>query len=224
MKNIKISLLLIFLSFSLPVSALSQNTNTEKAESPYKTVNLKFVLEGSPTAEDVGFDNPKSFWQFRYELRFLDEKFNFQYFKEKENEPQSERRKRIRKNNKAYDKAWKKYGVLVFKGKIAKTPLLSAASREIIIPVNLSPEIRDVLAKAGSSRQNPEFRISLNGKISTKTISNFKFKRKVTQSFVCPTKILSKDAQYWLTNICGISVEILKKEEGRIVFGLFSKI
>lgn len=210
-----------------PALAVCQNSaevNRLKDESPYKTMNLKFVLAGSPSLEDVGFNNPKSFWQFRYELRFLSEKFPFKYFKEKENESQKERQKRIRKNNKDYDKGWKKHGILVASGKVMKTNLLSAGNREIIIPVNLTPEIMSVLANAAGTWQNPDFRISLNGKISTQTNSKLKFKRKTNPSFVCPTKVQTKEAQYWIMNTCGISIEIRKMEAGKIVFGWLSRI
>ena len=44
---------------------------SEKLESPYDVMNLKFVLAGSPSPEDVGFANPHSFWQFTYKLQFL---------------------------------------------------------------------------------------------------------------------------------------------------------
>lgn len=227
MKNLKEIVLFIFVILMLPTLTICQNsaeTKTAKDAPPYKTMNLKFVLEGTPSSEDVGFNNPKSFWQFRYELRFLSEPFPFQSFKEKENELPKDREKRIRKNNKIYDKGWKKNGILVAKGKVGKTLLGSAGNREIVIPVNLTLEVMNILAKAGNTLQNPDFRISITGKIFTQANSGLKFKRKITPASVCPTKIQTKDAQYWSTNTCGISIEIRKTEDGRIVLGFLARI
>jgi hypothetical protein len=227
MKNSTKLALCIFVVLMLPILTICQNPaeiKIAKDEPPYKMVNLKFVLEGSPSPEDVGFNNPKSFWQFRYEFRFFGERLPFQSFKEKDGESQKERTKRIRKNNKIHDKDWKKYGVLITKGKVAKILILSAENREITIPVSLTPEITDFLAKAGNTLQNPYFRISLTEKVFIQTNAGLKFKRKITQAFVCPTKIQTKDAQYWSMNTCGISTEIRKMDDGRIVFGFFSRI
>ena len=66
----------------------------EKTESPYDVINLKFVLDSALKPEDVGFDNPKSYWEFSYELRCLAETFKYENFVEKENESQAERLKR----------------------------------------------------------------------------------------------------------------------------------
>lgn len=214
--------LFVFLILILPAIAVCQNSAPD--EPPYRTMNIKFVLEGTPSPEDVGFNNPKSFWQFRYELRFLKESFPFQSFREKQGESQKEREKRIRKNNKLYDKGWKKNGVLVTKGTISKTQLLSAANREIKIPVNLTPEITNILAKAGNTWENPDFRISLRGKLLTQADSNTKLKRKLTHSFVCPTKIQTKQSQHWVTNTCGISFELRKDDNGKVVVGWISRI
>lgn len=212
-------LLLLLISVN-PVSAQAAG----KTDAPYETMNLKFILDSESPPQAVGFDNPTSFWRFRYELRFQNGEVKSAYFAEKTGESPAERTKRIRANNKAYDKAWKKNGVLVGKGRIAKTPLDSPANREINIPVKLPPEIIDVLAKATNSLENPYFRISVNLKVSTKTASNLKFKQKTASSFVCPTKMTSGNVQYWMMNTCGVAVGILKNEEGKIVFSSSSRL
>ncbi len=44
---------------------------TRKIPPPYEIMNLRFVLEGNPTPEDVGFNSQNSSWQLKYELLFL---------------------------------------------------------------------------------------------------------------------------------------------------------
>ena len=59
------SLLLIFL-FTL--SSVAQTTTKNLLEE----TNLHFFLEGEPTPQDVGFDNPKSSWKVKYQLYLTD--------------------------------------------------------------------------------------------------------------------------------------------------------
>lgn len=229
MKNLQIIALLAFLTLILPILAMSQDlsaTSAEKDESPYKNVNLKFVLEGSPTPEDVGFNTPKSYWKFTYELRFMDKDVNYKlqekvYAKYKNRD---DKLKWISKANKKIGKARKKVSILVAKGKFTVENLSAAKNREIIIPVELSEQIQEILAKAGSSTENPTFVITARGRVSTKPASNRKFKKKYQMTFLCPSKTTHLDKSYWMSNTFGISVEISKKEDGRIVFSLFSRI
>lgn len=192
------------------------------------------MIEGLPNPEAVGFDNPKSNWQFKYELRFLSEEKllteNSKYkpfildTNEKEETP-AERKKRVAKNNKEFDKAWKKRGIVVIKGGISKTQLLEAKNREIVIPVKLTPEIMNVLAKASDAWDNPAFRLKVSGKISLQTNDKLKFKRKFSPNWTCPTKFINRNEnkQFWMMNTCGASTEV-KLEDGKIVFGYNSRI
>lgn len=223
MKNfIVLALLIMICSFS--ANSQTASINEPKAdEIPYKNYKVNFILD-SETPDQVGFDNSKSYWQFRYELRFLEKDFKFEYFREKENESQKEREKRIERNNKQYDKGWKKNGFLVFKGKIPKTPIANAANREITVPLDLPPQIAQILAKAGSTWGNPDFRVSMRGKAYLIDASGKKSKQKLSISFVCPTKMITKDAQYWTINSCGIYHEITKISDGRIIVGLKLRI
>lgn len=206
-----IRLLFMIVIFSGAVFSQSKTETTpEKLESPYDEVNLSFALGADPTPEDVGFDEPKSYWKFSYELRFLEnekaalEKAGFKYRQENPNENTAERAKGIERNNKQYDKAWKKFGVREAKGKISKTSLLSEENREIIIPVQLSLEVKNILARANSTNAFPAFRIQIKGKIYSKTKSNLKFKQNFSQSYTCPTKMIVKGAPAWMMNTCGI--------------------
>jgi hypothetical protein len=216
------------------VFAISVFPQDSKPAAPYEVMNLKFVIEGSPNSEDVGFDNPKSTWQFKYELRFLKEekllteKSKYKPFVMSANAPQEsaeEYKKRVKNNNKNFDRAWKKLGTVVVKGSISKTQLLEAKNREITIPVKLPPEILNVLAQASQTLDNPEFRLKISGKISLTTKDNLKFKSRFKPDWVCPTKLINQtdNKQFWMMNTCGSSTEI-KRENGKLGIGFSSKI
>ena len=112
---------------------------------------------------------------------------------------------------------------MVVSGKVLKTQIFSAANREMVIPVKLTAEIQDILAKAGATLQNPQFRISIKGKVAVENKPIFKFKKKFVNSFSCPTKLINKDAQYWMMNTCGISQEVINSNN-KIQFGFISVI
>jgi len=201
----------------------------EKLESPYEEVNLKFALDANPSPEDVGFDNPKSYWKFSYELRFLEsekaaqEKLGYKYWQENPGESNAERTKRIEKNNKQYNKVWKKFGVLAGKGKVSKISLLSEESRELFIPVQLSSAIKNVLARANSLNEFPNFRVLIKGKIYSKTKSNLVFKQKILSSYTCPTKMIVKGTPDWMMNTCGIYISVAK-ENNKIFISSTSRL
>lgn len=213
-QKISLSVFTLLIFATIVFGQTTNASSDEKPESPYDKMNIKFVLDGTPTPEELGFDNPKSYWQFSYELRFLTKDLmNYKPFTEIPNESTAERTKRIKKNNKQHDKAWKKSSILVVKGKVPKTQLLSPINREIIIPIPLSAEIKEVLANAADTWENPAFRIKLTGKVFTQSKSNLKFKEKLTSAIACFTKVIDKDknAQYWLTNTCGIYLGLIKE-------------
>lgn len=227
-KNL-IPLLLTIVIFSGTVFSQSKTeTALEKSKSPYDEINLSFALGAEPTPEAVGFDEPKSLWKFSYELRFLEnekaalEKSGFKYRQENPDENSAERSKSIEKNNKRFDKAWKKFGIRAAKGKVSKTALLSEENREIVIPVQLSPEIKDVLAKANGNNSFPDFRLQIKGKIYSKTKSNLKFKQNFSQSYTCPTKMIVKGAPVWMANACGIYIGIIN-QNNKIAIGSTSR-
>jgi hypothetical protein len=205
-----IRLLFTIVIFSGAVFSQSKTeTTSEKLESPYDELNLTFALGADPTPEAVGFDDPKSRWKFSYELLFLEnekaalEKAGYKYWQENPNETAAERAKRIERSNKQFNKAWKKFGVRVAKGRISKTSLLSEENREVIIPVRLPLEIKNILARANSTNAFPDFRIQIKGMIYSKTKSNLKFKQRFSQSYTCPTKMIVKGAPAWMMNTCG---------------------
>lgn len=201
----------------------------EKSGSPYAEVNLRFALGAEPSPEAVGFDDPKSYWKFTYELRFLEsekaalEKSGYKYFQEIPGEKMAERFKRIEKNNKQFDKAWKKFGIRVAKGKVSKTSLLPQENREIVISVPLSPEIKNILAQSNAKNTFPYFMIKIKGKIYSKTKFGLKFKQKFSESFSCWTKMIDKGAPVWMMNTCGVYLG-LTNQNNKIFIGSTSRL
>lgn len=217
-----------FLIFSLPIFGQGNDEiEVNSRRIPYDVVTAAFVLDGTPTPESVGFDNPKSYWKFSYELRFLDdgskefelwEKIDAK-FKNGSNKPVSPS-----KRSKLLDRGVKRASVLVTKGKIKRRPLTSPQNREILIPVKLTSQIQQIIAESAGSDRNPEFIIYVKGKLSTRTTSGLKFKEKYAISFSCPVKIRSLDRKlYWASNRCGVSLEALN-EDNKIRFGMFSRL
>lgn len=216
MKNIIQKFLVLccsFLMLTLVSSGQSTLSTSNKSQSPYEKMTLKFVIEGEPTLESVGLDNPKSSWKFSYELRFLSERNNLKGYtppslNKTSNLSQSERQKSVTKSNKAFEKAWKKSSVVVVKGKVPKSLLSDPKNREIIVPVELTPEVKNILAAATDTWANPEFKVRIKGTITTQTASGMKFKKKISDSYVCFSKFQTKDSQLWMMNSCGISLRL----------------
>ena len=226
--KIRLIYILTFLVFSLPVIAqVNDEIDINSRPIPYDVVAAAFVLDGTPTPESVGFDNPKSYWKFSYELRFLDdgnkelelwEKIDAK-FKNGSSKPVSSS-----KRSKLFDRGMKRASVLVAKGKIKRRPLTSPQNREILIPVKLPSQIQQSIAESAGSDRNPEFIIYVKGKLSTRTTSGLKFKEKYAIRFPCPVKIRSLDRKpYWASNRCGVSLEAIN-ENNKIRFGMFSRL
>jgi len=233
MKSVIVKFLITFSALcvfgGLVVGQSKTEINKEKFEIPYNEVILKFALDATPSPEAVGFDDPNSYWKFSYELRFLEnekvslEKSGYKNRQENSGENNAERIKRIEKNNKQHNKAWKRFGVVVSKGKISRVSLLSQENREIVIPVRLSPEIINVLARANSTNEFPDFRVQIKGKIYSKAQSNLKFKQKISSSYVCPTKMIVNGIPNWLANTCGIYTGVAN-QNNKIVISITSRI
>lgn len=210
-------LVLCLLIFSL--ESFAQEIKKETGEAPYNSYNLKFILaEESSQSTDL-FAGAKNYWTFTYELRFLDDHKKLDYkaptLASWANLSQSQRAKEIKKSNKNHDKAWKKSGLLLIKGRVEKRLLAASQNREVIIPVQLSENVKTVLTKAADTWANPEYRVSMKGKFFIQTADGAKVKRKFTHSFVCSSKLQTKELQSWTINSCGI-YQGVTKQNGKI--------
>ncbi len=105
-----------------------------------------------------------------------------------------------------------------------KSQLSNESNREITIPVALTPEIKEILAKATDTWDNPIFLLKVSGKVSLLTKDKLKFKGKFGFSWQCPTKFIEGTTrQLWMMNTCGGSEEIVR-ENNQLRFGFNSKI
>lgn len=221
-------LILSLFVFSLQIPGqVSDEIDQNSRQVPYNEVNLAFTLDGMPTPEEIGFDNPKSNWKFSYELRFLNNGNIISDLQKKiyaKYENQGERVKWVPKAKKELEKELKKLSVLVAKGRIKRSSLRSEENREILIPIKLTPQIQEVIANSAGSNQNPEFTIRVKGKLSTKTSSKLKFNKQYSMGFPCPVKFQSSNGKaYWSLNRCGVSIEATK-ENNEIRFKTFSRL
>ncbi|MCC7307851.1 MAG: hypothetical protein IT173_09805 [Acidobacteria bacterium] len=217
-----------FFIFSLPIfGQVNDEIDVNSRKVPYDVENVVFVLDGTPTPDAVGFDSPKSYWKFSYELRFLDDihkEFELQETLGTKLKDRSDKPVSTSKLNKLIAREVRKISILVTKGKIKKRPLTTARNRELLIPVKLTPQIQQIIARSAGSNKNPEFVISVKGKLYTRTSSGLKFKEKYAARFPCSVKIESIDQKlYWASNRCGVSLEVMN-ENNTIRFGMFSRL
>lgn len=216
------------LALSLPIfGQVNDEIDVNSRQIPYDVENIAFALDGTPTPEEVGFDNPKSYWKFTYELRFLDDGnkvFELQKKISAKHKGEPEKAYSTSRRYKLLNRGVKKASVSVTKGRIKQRSLISVKNRELLIPVKLTPQIQQSIADSAGSDRNPTFIVYVKGKLSTRTTSGLKFKGKYANRFSCPVKIRSVDAKlYWSLNRCGVSVEALI-EDNKIRFGLFSRL
>ena len=181
-------------------------------ENLLEKVSLNFSFVAEPTAESVGFDNPKSYWTLEYELvltdsltlekigrcrRTADYKFECPLNK-----------------NKKLDKQIRKISTRIVKSKFKKKELLSDSNREVEIPIQLSAEVIDIFNKAASSDNNPTFVLFAKTKAFTKTSEKVKFKKKFSTSRVYPLKFYRSDKtfdNFWNVKNLGYSFGVRRE-------------
>ena len=209
----------LFASFAFADVASAQNASDNLLEK----VDLKFYLDGEPKPEDVGFDNPKSFWKLEYELGLTDSAELEKLGRCHRNEKRQLVCPIIR--DKKLDKKIRKISMRIAKGKFTRKSLLSESNREVTIPIQLSPEVIEIFNQAANVyKKNPTFVLFVKTKASTKIASKTKFKRKFSTSGVHPLKSYAheKDVIFWNVKSFGMALSITKSEDGTLRgFGIF---
>jgi len=188
----------------------------EATENLLEKVSLNFSFVAEPTAESVGFNNPKSYWMLEYELvltdsltlekigrcrRTADYKLNC-----------------LLNTNKKLDKQIRKISTRIAKSKFKKKDLLPDSNREVEIPIQLSAEVIDIFNKAVDSDNNPTFVLFVKTKAFTKTLDKVKFKTKYLTSRVYPLKFYRSDKTvngFW--NIKNLGYSFGVRREGSII-------
>jgi len=180
-------------------------------------VELKFSLNGEPTAADVGFDNPKSSWKLKYELYLTD----FAELEKIGRCKKDELGKHICLPNydKKLNKKIRKNSIKIKKGSFIRKSLSNEANREVIIPVNLLPEIIETFNQAVKvPEKNPTLVLFVNTKASTKNSAKAQFKKKYSTSGVNPLKssMSNENFEYWNIKNLSLNLTIYKREDGQL--------
>lgn len=215
-RKISTTLALIFL-FALSSFAQNQSGNL------LENIEMKFILQGDPTAQAVGFDNPKSYWKVKYELYLTDfsepEKLGLSglYDGYKYLAPVID--------NKKLNKQIKKKSTVILTGSFTKKMLLNEANREITVLVNLPQSVVEVFNQAKNTGRNPTFVIFNTQKVSVKNSAGSKLKRKQFFIDFVPLKMIRNDLQIKYRNLRAmhLNTTITKREDGKLQYngGLF---
>lgn len=207
--------LLFFISLFIAVSAFSQTAD----ENLLERVEIKFSLQGEPTIEDVGFNDPKSTWKIEYQLFLSDwdalKKIGRCGVRESPTLPEycSDT------TDKKLDKRVKKLSRFIAKGKFTRKQLAVNANREIIETVNFTPEVVNIFNEASKIyNKNPVFVFFVKTKISTKNSAGKKFKKQYMTEGLHWLKIYKPDNSfdYWNLSKLSYSLTILKDENGSL--------
>jgi len=204
------SLLLIFL-FAL--SSVAQTTTKNLLEE----TNLHFFLEGEPTPQDVGFDNPKSSWKVKYELYLTD-------FSELEKLGICKRDEAGRHicqtvKNKKQNKQIKKKSSKISKGSFIRQLLSSEANRQVTVPVNLSPNVIEIYNQAAKiPERNPTFILFVTEKVSVTNSDSSKLKEKYSITGIRNLKnaMSNQTFEYWNVKNLSLTISIVRQASGQL--------
>jgi len=204
------SLLLIFL-FAL--SSVAQTTTKNLLEE----TNLHFFLEGEPTPQDVGFDNPKSSWKVKYELYLTD-------FSELEKLGICKRDEAGRHicqtvKNKKQNKQIKKKSSKISKGSFTRQLLSSEANRQVTVPVNLSPNVIEIYNQAAKiPERNPTFILFVTEKVSVTNSDSSKLKEKYSITGIRNLKnaMSNQTFEYWNVKNLSLTISIVRQASGQL--------
>ena len=204
------SLLLIFL-FAL--SSVAQTT----AKNLLEETNLHFFLEGEPTAQDVGFGNPKSSWKVKYELYLTD-------FSELEKLGICKRDEEGRHicqtvKDKKQNKRIKKKSSKISKGSFTRQLLSSEANRQVTVPVNLAPNVIEIYNQATKiPERNPTFILFVTEKVSVTNSDSSKLKDKYLITGIRNLKnaMSNKNFEYWDVKNLSLRISIVRQSSGQL--------
>lgn len=208
----KIPAILILLLLAASVSFAQNNQ-----ENILEDTNLQLFLEGEPSAQAVGFDNPKSFWQVSYELYLTDysELLKLGICKTDNS--------RVLPCDPAEDKKSKKQirkvSTQIAKGSFLNKNLGEEANREAKVKIKLAPEIVEVFNRSAADEgKNPTFILFITGRVSVENSDKQKFDDRYVLTSIKKLKTGSrrKDFEYWDVRRMYLTTRIIKLEDGRL--------
>ena len=208
-----LSILVVIFFCAIPSFAQTVQKNLlEKTE-------LNFTLYGEPTSQDVGFDNPKSSWKIKYEL-FLTDFSELEKLGICRKDEEGRHICAIVRDKKTNNKIKKKSSKL-FAGNFVRKSLSSDSNRNVIVPINLTPNVIEVFNQAKKSpEKNPTFVLFVTEKVSIKTPANIKFKQKNSMTGINNLKnaMSNRNFDYWDVSCLSVSSVITKQENNRLRF------
>ena len=207
----KILLTVLILIFAASVFAQT------KQENLLENVEIKFTLESDPTPQDVGFDNPKSFWKVKYELYLTD-------FSEMEKLGLREIHNGLKYlspivSDKSFNKRIKKKSTKISKGNFTKKSLSIETNREVIIPINLPPNVIDIYNQAVKfPEKNPTLVLFVKEKISVKNSAKAKLKEQYLITGFRPLKHSrsNQNYEYWNVRNISLNISVARREDGKL--------
>lgn len=216
--------LLLLASSALPQTPEAKSQET--APNLLEKINLRFNLTGTPKSEDVGFDDRKGSWKLKYELllsdkKVIDELISKAYANCKNTA--ANYRKCAAKANKKLDKKFRKIALFVSGGAFERKPLSSETAREILVPVNFTPELIRIFNDSAQSVANPVFLLQIKSKVSAKTSTKKKIRYKTSTAFQYSLKFVKGDGSFEFYNInaFGASVGVEKQSDGGFSYSIY---
>jgi hypothetical protein len=188
-------------------------------ENLLENTNLHFFLQGDPTPQDVGFDNPKSFWKVKYELYLTD-------FSEMKKLGLSRSNSNLEYippiiRNKSYNKRIRKKSTKISQGIFTKKALSNETNRQAVIEIRLAPDIIEIFNQATKiPERNPTFVLFVTEKVSVKNFAKVKLKEKYLITGFRPLKHAGSNQtfDYWDVRNIYLTSGIVKHANGRLRF------
>lgn len=208
----------LFVIFLFAASAFAQNT---QESFPAETA-LHFFLEGEPTSQDAGFDNPKSSWKANYEL-YLADFFELQQLGFGKTDRGFKLLPPIFQNKK-FNQRLKKKSKKILRGSFTKKMLSNAANREVTIKVNLPPDVVGTLNRALTvAGKNLTFILMVTQKVSVKNSAGVKLKDKYRITGFSSLKYVTVNESFENMNFRNISLtaKVTKQENGQLKLTVF---
>lgn len=211
MSNRTLPILLIVFLFAFSTAA--QTATKDLLEE----TNLHFFLEGEPTPQDVGFDNPKSSWKVKFELYLTD----FAELEELGICKRDEAGRHICQivKDKKLNKKIKKKSSKIIKGSFTRKSLSSEANRQVKILVNLPPNVVEIYSQATKiPERNPTFILFVAEKISVTNSTGTKLKEKYLITGVRNLKhaMSNQNFEYWDVKNLSLTISIVRQSNGQL--------
>lgn len=200
-------LLIPFVILFFSVSLFAQ----DQTENLLEKTQLSFTLSADADSPDVGFDNPKNSWNVKYELFLTD-------FAELEKLGVCQRDAEGRHiclpiRDKKSNKKIKKKSSKLYAGNFVRKTLSTDANRNVVVSVNLSPNVIEIFNQAKKSpEKNPTFVLFITEKISVKKSANLKLKQKnsIVGFHNLKHAMSNQNFEYWDVRCLSVNSSIAK--------------